>query len=487
MLRTLYGKLACALIVVLSAVGVLCALVSMTGMQDHHEEITQRLNRGLAKNLVAERDLISGGKLDPKAVKRTFEMYMTINPSIEIYLLDHTGSILSYSADPERVKRTQVSLEPIRAFLRGDDRFLVLGDDPRNPKGRKAFSVTEIPAANQPPGFLYVVLQGQEFDAVAASLYERYFLRLGLWAIVPSLAVGLLFGLAVFRVLTRRLHSLAAAVDQFNLTGTALSPRDLASGARDELDRLGATFERMAQRIAQQVDELKRNDHLRRQLVAHLSHDLRTPLASMRGYLESLKMRSGTLRESEREEYLEIALDNAEQLTQRVNQLFELATLNAQDIDPRKEPFGPAELVQDVVQKFELRALAQNIGLRMQHPVEIPRVEADIGLTERVLENLIENALTHTPSGGQVVVSLSIAGPEVCIEVADTGPGIAADEVDAIFEPFQRGTQPARKGSHAGLGLAIAQRIVELHGAELTVETQLGAGARFRFSVPAMV
>jgi signal transduction histidine kinase len=116
----------------------------------------------------------------------------------------------------------------------------------------------------------------------------------------------------------------------------------------------------------------------------------------------------------------------------------------------------------------------------------IPMIAADIALTERVLENLIENALTHTPSGGRIVVSLAAEGNSVAIEVTDTGKGIAPEHQERIFEPFRCAAQKLGSSQHAGLGLAIARRIVELHGAQLSVVSAVGAGSRFKFSLPAV-
>lgn len=479
---SLYTKLAGGLALLLVCVGLLYALISVSATQRYIQEVSQRLNRDLARNLVMDRNLVAEGRLDQQALKRTFEQYMSINPGIEIYLLDADGQILSYSADPGHVKRRSVDLEPIRRFLAGEPDFPLLGDDPRSHQGRKAFSVTPVPSADNLEGYLYVVLRGEQYDAVDALLRESHVLRLGGWAMAISLGVGLVAGLLVLRLVTRRVQHLAGRMDAF----AAATPRTGAppGAAGDEVDRLEAAFDDMARRIRAQIGELEEQDALRRRLVAQVSHDLRTPLASLRGYLESLQMRRESLSEAERGEYLAVALRHAERLSHLVGDLFELAALDARERQPHCEPFPMAELAADVVEKFRLRARQQGVALEVEPPRVLPLVAADVGLAERVLDNLLDNALTHTPPGGTVSLSLEEADGRVWTRVRDSGPGIPPDQLEQVFEPFFRGGDRAHGAEHAGLGLAIARRIVELHGGELRVASPPGQGAEFRFSLP---
>jgi len=485
MLRTLYAKLAISLTALLIAVGLLYALLSASAMRHYLVEVNQQLNHDLARNLVADRNLVEEGRINEEALKETFRQYMVINPSIEIYLLDLQGTILSYSADPGKVKRNHVSLEPIHDFLAGD-RYPVLGDDPRSHDRRKPFSVTPVPSEENPQGYLYVVLRGEEFDSVEEVIHGSHILRVSSWAVVGSLCFGLLAGLVIFRILTRRLHRLAGIMDGFYASKFNTYERyaDEHRSVTDEVDRLGTTFDRMADRIIVQLKELEQKDSLRRELVAHVSHDLRTPLASLHGYLESLLLKDTTLTPDQRAEYLTVALRQSERLTRLVSELFELAKLDAKQTTPKVEPFAPAELVHDVVQKHHLRAKEQGIRLTVAPFQDVTFVSADIALVERVLENLLENALAHTPDGGEVRFALHQEQESVVISTSDTGCGISAKDIARVFEPFFQVDAGDRSGSKAGLGLAIAKRIVELHHGEIQVHSEPGKGTTFSFSLP---
>jgi signal transduction histidine kinase len=485
--HTLYTRLSLALTGLLVLVGVLFAVLTLFATRHHLQEVNQHLNRDLAQNLVADRNLVRQGTLDQAALQETFAEYMVINPSIEIYLLDSSGAILAYSADPGKVRRRAVSLEPVRRFLGGDRDFPLLGDDPRSHDRRKAFSVTPVPSADAPEGYLYVILAGEELDNLDALIQQSYFLRLSVWTLTVSLALGLLLGLLLFRLLTRRIDRLGRTMDAFRDSDfTTLVDYDAGSDAYqgDEIDRLGRTFAAMAGRITDQIQALTEKDSARRELVAQVSHDLRTPLASLHGYLETLRMKAEVLDSAERSEYLDIALRHSMRLRRLVENLFELATLDARDVSPSMEPVSLGELAQDVVQKYRLAAQGKGINLALEGARELPFVKADVGLIERVLENLIDNAIDHTACPGSVRVSTRVRGHTVTVQVSDTGSGIPPEDLPRIFDRFFQAPGRRREGQHAGLGLAIAKRILELHHGSIQVMSRLGVGTTFTFSLP---
>jgi len=485
--RTLYAKLSLALAGLLLAVGILFAVLTVSATRHYLQEVNQRFNRDLAQNLVADRNLVQEGRLDKGALKETFHHYMVINPSIEIYLLDPAGTILAFSAEPGKVKRRSVSLEPIRRFLDGEQRFPLLGDDPRSHDRRKAFSVTPVPAAAGTDGYLYVILAGEEFDNLDSLIQKSYFLRLGGWAVTVSLIVGLMLGLFLFRLLTRRVERLARSIDAFRDSDfTALVEHPTRGDPRhgDEIDRLALTFEAMARRITDQIQALTEKDAMRRELVAQVSHDLRTPLASLHGYLETLRMKEGSLKSPERVEYLDIALRHGMRLRRLVEDLFELAKLDARDVRPSIEPVSLGDLAQDVVQKYRLAAQRKGVRLDLVGARELPFVTADIGLIERVLENLIDNAIRHTPAPGGISVGTRVQGHTVTVRVSDTGNGIPSEDLPRIFDRFFQADGSREDGRHAGLGLAIAKRILDLHDSPIHVVSRVGTGTSFYFSLP---
>jgi signal transduction histidine kinase len=307
---------------------------------------------------------------------------------------------------------------------------------------------------------------------------------LGIGVVVSSLLAALL----VFNFLTRRLRVLAVAVDRFRDSGFT-KPIHLASAnpRGDDIDRLGAAVQEMSERIAEQLDLLAQTDVRRRELLANVSHDLRTPLASMQGYLETLLLKRGTLSPEEERGYLEVAAKHSERLGRLIRDLFQLTKLEARELKPQCESFPVAELVQDVVQKFQLAADKRRLQLSSQLAIQHEQVHADIGMIESVLENLIENAMRHTAAGGVVQVEVAPIGGEarVAVRVVDTGRGIPSDQLPGIFDRYYRvNRSEASDAGSTGLGLAITRHIVELHGGRIQVESVPDRGSTFSFDLP---
>jgi signal transduction histidine kinase len=288
-----------------------------------------------------------------------------------------------------------------------------------------------------------------------------------------------------FGLITRPLRRLSAAMLRFDVNGEPDTqpkvPRSSSAGTRDEIAVLETAFARMAERIGEQWRALTRLDQQRRELLANISHDLRTPLTSLHGYLETLSLKADTLGETERKRYLAIALAQSVKVGRLAQALFELARLEHGNVQPALEEFSMVDLVQDVFQKFELPAEARHIHLRAGIPQRLPAVFADLGMIERVLTNLLDNAIRHTPAHGTIGVDLAYRDANVSVTVSDSGPGIPANLRDGLFErPFSTG------GVHrgGGFGLLIVQRMLQLHHSQIRLVEHAGTGATFCFELP---
>jgi len=486
--RSLYARMVAVLLGLLLFLGAILVAVTFYTTRRYEEEVVQRLNRSLSANLVAQDVLLANGEVNEAALEKVFKTLMVVNPSIEVYLLDLDGHVVTQSVTPNRLKRQRVDVTPLKAFLSANSELPILGDDPLSADRRKVFSVSPIMVGDRYEGYLYIVLAGEHYDSVVQRLRGSQILRLSLGVVATALLVAGLAGVILFNLLTRRLRRLAASMERFRESGFT-EPVEISSprrGAGDEIDSLVTTFNDMSQRIIQQVRALKETDGLRRELVANVSHDLRTPLASLKGYIETLQLKEVELSETEREEYLGIASRQSERLTKLVEELFELARLESHDMKPELEPFPLSELIQDIVQGFQLEAERKHITLEMERPDEVPLVSADIGLIQRVLQNLIGNALKHTEEGGSVVIDVQPGKSTVEVHIRDTGCGIPEEELVQVFERFYQASgtpdAPRRTG---GLGLAIVKRILELHGSVVKAASTVGEGTVVSFSLPA--
>jgi signal transduction histidine kinase len=482
MLNSFYAKLSGLFLVLIIGLGVVLALLGGRTAQRYADEVEQKLNRTLAEEMVPRFEPLLRDSIDRGGLREKIQDMTGINRRIEIYLLDRQGRVkASFAPSTADIERTAIDMGPIDQFMEGGE-LPILGDDPRHENAQKPFSVAHIEMMGRENCYLYVILGSEQYASVAGMIGDSYIIQgalVGLGLVVLVVA-GL--GLLLFRRLTQRLRHMQTVVAGFEQGDF---DRRVEVRSNDEIGRLAECFNRMADTLVETMEELRQADRMRRELVANVSHDLRSPLASIQGYLETVHMKDGALDAEERQRYVKTALHNAQRLSDLVGELFELSKLETKQIDPNVEPFPIAELVQDVVMQYQPQAKEQGIDLRADLPERHARVDADIGLVERALSNLIDNAIHYTPEDGAVRVRLINEDRDVCVEVDDTGPGIPEDALPHIFERSYRVDKSRdRDKGGAGLGLAIAKTILELHDRTLEVESTVGDGTVFRFRLP---
>ena len=298
-IRSLYTKLAIIITALFGLVALVFVLLMSQATERYQQEVAQKLNATLAEHIVDGQPLFKDGRVDHNALENLFHNLMVINPRVELYLLDADGRILDFSAPPGKVQRKSVDLAPIRQFIRGDYTPPLSGEDPRSLERQKVFSAAPIEVDGGRVGYLYVILASEQYDSVAQMLAGSYVIKINTLLSLLVVVFALLAGLLLFAVLTRRLRRLTRAVENFRHAGfTGVLPRGRDRG--DEIDRLTLSFNAMAERIARQVQRLQDTDSQRRELVANVSHDLRTPLASLQGYLETLRLKGEGLNVAER-------------------------------------------------------------------------------------------------------------------------------------------------------------------------------------------
>jgi signal transduction histidine kinase len=488
MKHSLFGRLTMLMVFLFLVASALLLWLADNNNDNYGNLVQQSLHRDLAARMIDENSLLKSGRIDQTSLAGTFKTLMLLGPAYEIYTLDTTGKVLIYSADPGLVRSKKVDLEPVLKFLKGAT-LPFYGDDPRNPGEHKIFSAAEIRNRNGDTlGYLYVILRSQQQTAIEhASAWKGIENQARNFALV-MLSFSALILIILFALLIRPLHSLSKMMERirehkFKETET-IQLQSLPGWASSEVVQLHQSFSELMNFIRVQFKQIGDEERLRRELLSHITHDLKTPLAALQGYLETwlLQFPQGT-----GHEYIEVALRNAEQLNTLVDQLVELARLEGGVETIRLEPIAIAELAQDVLTKFTLRADKLGVTLQVTPRDTSLMIRADIGKLERILTNLIDNALRHTPRGGAVSIELS-RSPEnatLLITVRDTGTGINEGDLERIFEPNFRGNHGyADNAVHLGLGLAIVRRLLELHETSIKVLSAPGRGSAFNFALP---
>ncbi len=253
---------------------------------------------------------------------------------------------------------------------------------------------------------------------------------------------------------------------------------------RDELGSLARNVNRMNDELRQLYGELETASRHKSEFLANMSHELRTPLNAILGFSQVLQQKLFGELNAKQEEYVGDILSSGNHLLALINDVLDLSKVEAGQIELELAAFSLREAVEGGVVMVRERASKNRVALATDIAPEVQVVRGDERRIRQVLFNLLSNAVKFTPAGGRIEVGAAEVDGEIQVAVADTGPGIAAEDVERIFEEFQQTDVGAGKREGTGLGLALSKRLVELHGGRIWVESELGAGSRFVFTLP---
>ncbi len=315
-------------------------------------------------------------------------------------------------------------------------------------------------------GTLLVAAEGTAHQSLEAEFVRQVNKSL-IWAGLAAAVVALVLGLVLARQLTAPLRALTDAAHRLE----AGEVPQVEIRSQDEIGELGQAFNHMSQSLARQ-------EALRRNLMADIAHELRTPLTIIRGDLEAML---DSVFEATPEALASLQEETL-LLSRLVEDLRALAQAEAGQLRLEREPADLADLLRGVVASFDLQAESQGQSLDLDLPPGLPAVDADPQRVRQIAANLVSNALRHAPDSGRVTVSARQRPAEVLVSVADDGPGIAPQDLPHVFDRFWRSGKPRVDGS--GLGLAIARELVRAHGGRIWVESQVGRGSIFHFTLP---
>ena len=484
MKNSFFVRLSLIFVIVLLLLGLTYSYFVAITAKNYFQETTQRLNSNVAKSLLMEVKPFVDGKVNEEALGKIMHSMMAVNPSLEVYLLDTEGQILSYVVFDKKVKLKSVSLEPVLQFIEEKGENLILGDDPRHPKGTTIFSATPVCENDVLMGYVYMVLVSEKYEDISSTLLGSYAITLSTKLLIITFLAAVAIGMTLIWLLTRNLRNIIKIFKQFESGDLGVRiPKEKAKG---ELMVLARTFNSMADKILDNIESLKKVDALRRELIANVSHDLRNPLAVIHGYIETIYMKDDSLSQEERRKYLEIILNVSEKLKKLVADLFELSKLETNQINVKKEPMLINELVQDASLSFEILAEKKNITIEKDIAASIPFVKADIALIDRVVQNLLDNAIKYTPENGKVKLQVNSTKEKVDVLVENTGKGISEEDLPSLFDRYYKANKEESNIEGSGLGLAITKKILDIHESVITVSSNADGPTCFSFSLPIM-
>jgi signal transduction histidine kinase len=317
-------------------------------------------------------------------------------------------------------------------------------------------------------GTLYIDTQSPSILAVYLSSAINRFL---LWGALLAICIALIITYFLSQRISSPLRTLAATA---NKLGKGDFTQRVQIESRDEVGKLATTFNSMA-------SDIERIEKLRRDMVADVAHELRTPLSNVAGYLEAIRddvVKPDTATIASLSEEVDL-------LSRLVDDLQELALADAGELKLVRQPEDMAQLIEQSVKAIQVKAANKNLDVSTEIPANLPPVNIDYHRISQVLRNLLANAIAHTANGGKINISAVPLDKYINIRVSDNGEGIPAEDLPNMFERFYRVDKSrARHAGGYGLGLTIAKRLIEAHGGTIGVESELGKGSCFSFTIP---
>jgi signal transduction histidine kinase len=480
--KSLYWRISISFLLLLLILGLAYVMITAFAADRYFKETTQRLNAHVAESMLLEVKPFINGEVNEEALGKIMHSMMAVNPSLEVYLLSPQGKILSYVVLTKDVKLDKVDLAPVQDFLETSGQKYILGDDPRNPSKKTIFSATQVVENDELMGYVYMVLASKQYTTVTQALINSYWLRVGTNTFLLTLIAALIIGLILIWILTKNLRKIIQIFKRFEEGDTsARIPKNLMKG---ELADLSKTFNKMADTILNNIEDLKKVDSLRRELIANVSHDLRSPLAVIHGYIETLMMKDDKLTNEQRRKYLQIIIDSSDKLKHMVSDLFELSKLEAKQIKLKKEKFLINELLADTALKFNVLAEEKGISIHSNISKNISTIDADISLMERVIQNLMMNAIKYTPKNGEIRLKVNQENDKIKVDIENTGEGVAEKDIPHLFNRYYKVDKEKSGIQGTGLGLAIVKKILDLHNFTIQVRSKQNETTSFSFAIP---
>ncbi len=380
----------------------------------------------------------------------------------------------------------ELVLEPIRRFVSLDSppsSAIYLTFSAMGAPTKTIFSATEVEWMGDAYYFVVLLRSPKELYASRAqSDWALVFAAAG--GLLRTLALSIVLGGVLIFLLTRRVRKVSAAMRSF---AQDMSHCEIEVRGNDEISDMAGVFNRMARMIEDNIDLLERTDASRRRLFAHLSHDLRSPLTSLQSSLEVMQRHGASLSAEEQEQLIEQSLESGRELQTLIVDIFELATLDAEDFSPKLETIDSAQVLRDLLARHSATARERGIETTIEAEVEQAFILFDPKLFNRLCDNLLQNGIRYTEAGGRLNVGVAFEGGDTVIRISDTGIGISEEEQRKVFDSFYR-ADVARKmiPEGSGLGLAICKRIADLHACHLSLQSSPGEGSTFEIRVPSV-
>ncbi|MES1225254.1 MAG: HAMP domain-containing sensor histidine kinase [Bacteroidota bacterium] len=477
---SIFTSIAILVFALIFTLGILFIIVTYLSATNFYQDTTQRLNKDVAAHIAKFTSPFGKNGLDKKIADSVFYDAMVLSPNIEVYFLDTVGNVIYFQAPDSAIKLRRLPLENIKNHILSQGMDYIKGPDPKNPGKEQIFSAAEVNNGLGKMGYIYVVLGSNEYRKVSESLFENHVVLLSLKVFTIVIFLSLIVSLLYLSRIRRNFKRITTVLNQFSKGDYKAR---LQMNNYNEFSSIADGFNSMADMLVLNIEKLERSAKERKDFLANISHDLRTPLTIAKGYLETLhdELHKDFVEKARREEFVKMAYKKIQQLDAMVGQLFELSRMESVEFIPVKEPFIISDILEETVNAACKTAREKNISITCTGCQDSYWINGDIGMMERVIQNLVDNAVKYTPPHGIIHVSLvkNITDLEVIVE--NSGPPPSPALFDWISSTKTAKTVNGKP--HSGLGIAIVIKILQLHGYQYKACLNEKGQMRFSFSM----
>jgi signal transduction histidine kinase len=451
--------------------GLLFILITYLATTQYHQASTQLLNREVAAHIAKFTSPFENDGINKRKADSVFHDAMVISPSAEVYFLDTTGKVIAYHANEKEIKLKNIELDNIKKYIAGDGHEYIKAPDPRDPSDPKIFSAAEVIGKKRKLGYIYVILGSNQYQSIKDLLLSSHISNLVIRSFIVIILLSLIISLVYLNRMKKGFNQMINVLEKFE-EGDYNTRYKIKE--QDELTPIKHAFNKMADLLSSTINRLTRSEQERKVFIANISHDLRTPLSIARGYAETLllKKESQEISGQQRQEFVNLILHKIQQVEKMVKQLFEISKMEAAEFKPQKEPFVISEIVQEIVNTFQLIAEEKKLSLKCTECQYHVWVSADIGLMERAIQNLVDNAIKSSPEGGYIQVSNIVDNKDLVFQIENSGTPLTEDMLQWINHYSDEDNPFNNRPAKSGLGLLIVQKILHMHGSSLKAYTK---------------
>jgi len=478
---SVFRRISILVFTIITGLCILFITITYLSTTNFHQASTQLLNKDVATHIAQFTSPFEHDTINTKKADSVFYNAMVLSPGAEVYFLDTNGNVIAYHAKKSELKQLALPLTNIKKLIASKGEAYIKGTDPKDPLNNKIFSAAEVKGKSKNLGYIYVILASNK--SVSNLLFSSYIGNFLIQVFSVIILFSIFIAFIYFRRIERSYNDVMIVLERFQ--NGDLNAR-FKTKEHNDLAEITLAFNKMADLLVYNINRLTKSEKERKNFITNISHDLLTPLSIARGYIETLVIKKNTddLSQSEQETYVNIILNKIKQMDEMVNQLFELSRMESVEFKAAKEPFVLSEIVQETVKIFQLSASLKNIDLKCTKCQYHVWIDADVSMMERVVQNLLQNAVNNTPENGTIQISVAVESKELIFKIQNTGPSLSEDLLAWINNPEEEGLLTTDWSSSSGVGLLIVKKILQLHGSSLKAITDNNTGNIFSFSMP---